>query len=240
MATEKRLEEIPAQLILSNGDITGRIAVTDASIFTVKQVITLFSDSVSPIEYQVKHVIPGFIYLGRPDKPITEYSKLSQFTLVDNTKISAREQSRSTISQPDIQRAVYAEEPTVAIRTILVDKMGNDYRKENPIPVQLSDGSITIDTLNVDVQLTDKDTPGRTHDTVRIGDGTNELEINDDGSINVAGLNLEGVATEATLLVISNNLAIIAAAFEQTAPFLLDEFGNKLVNNNGITLTEFP
>lgn len=140
MATERRMEAIPSQLVLSDGDNTGRLSVTDASIFKVKQLVSLFSDDMSPIKFQVKLVIPGYIYLGRPDKPITEYSDLTDYTLADSTRVSAEEQPRPTIPQEDYERAAYEEEPVVAKRTILVDKYGRKIDENNPLPISESGG----------------------------------------------------------------------------------------------------
>lgn len=55
---------------------------------------------------------------------------------------------------------------------------------DNPIYVQLSDGSINIGTVNanIEVQLSDQSPDP---DVVRIGNGTNQLKVNADGSIDV-------------------------------------------------------
>lgn len=42
-----------------------------------------------------------------------------------------------------------------------------------------------IENAEIDVHITDKDTSTRQHDSVRIGDGTDEVEVNPDGSFNV-------------------------------------------------------
>jgi len=68
----------------------------------------------------------------------------------------------------------------------LFDDSGNPYTAANPLPVQLSDGSVNIGTVqaNVEVQLThenDYPSAGRIHDSIRIGDGTDELAIVKEG-----------------------------------------------------------
>jgi len=74
---------------------------------------------------------------------------------------------------------------------------GNPITTENPLPVQLSDGSINIDTLDaqLEVHLSHLDnTPdiGDVFDSIRIGDGTNQLSINPDGTINVNSVISDG------------------------------------------------
>lgn len=46
-------------------------------------------------------------------------------------------------------------------------------------------GTTVIENAEIDVHTTSKDTSIREHDSVRIGDQDNEMEVNDDGSINV-------------------------------------------------------
>lgn len=78
------------------------------------------------------------------------------------------------------------EEAADAIRTLNVDADGNPISETNPLPVSIE--NVTIENANLDVQLTHKDatpTPSDVADSVRIGDGVDELAVNDDGSINV-------------------------------------------------------
>lgn len=76
-----------------------------------------------------------------------------------------------------------------AKRVTLVNLDGTQNSPENPLYVQLSDGSINIGTVNaeLEVQLSHKANDpdaGDVADSVRIGDGVEEMAINPDGSIN--------------------------------------------------------
>ncbi len=75
-------------------------------------------------------------------------------------------------------------------RVTFVDESGviTGYSADKPLFVQLSDGSIEIGTVNaeLEVQLSHQDDvpdTGDIADSVQIGDGTDTLEINPDGSI---------------------------------------------------------
>jgi hypothetical protein len=162
VATERRLEAIPPQSILSDGSEVGRFAVPDASLFKVKQLVKVFSDVDSPAIFQVKLVIPGFIYLGAQKTAIDRYSDLSQYTTANNTKVSAEEQERPPIIPDAYNRAMYEEEPVVAKRSILVDKYGRKIDSNNPLP--------TTATISGDVTI-----------------GTNGYDLNDPDSLNVTG-----------------------------------------------------
>ena len=190
---EKRLKQV-SQNLIADGTVEGKITVPDTRLFKVKQKVYLCSDTQQNRDgLEIKRVLNQTEMLIGPEKgSITTYSNLSDFLLIDHAYIVANEQFRPSIPSEEITRAVYEEEPTVALRSMLVDKEGNDYRESNPLPVQLSDGSINIGTVNaeLEVQLSHKNNfpdVGDIADSVRIGDGTNEMSVNDDGSINIKG-----------------------------------------------------
>jgi hypothetical protein len=128
--------------------------------------------------------------VGPISSPIEAFSNISSYTVAGGAMVYLPEQRRTSIPWEEQERATYEEEPTVARRTFLVDELGDGYRKDNPLPVQLSDGSINIGTVNAELEvfLTHLDNYpnlGEIHDSVRIGDGTEEIAVNPDGSINV-------------------------------------------------------
>ena len=104
--------------------------------------------------------------------------------------------------------------PRGAIQGVVVidSATGLPNSAENPIYTQLTDGSINIGTVNgeLEVALSHKDNDpdiGDVHDSVRIGDGTEELAINSDGSINVAITGGSSLATTAGNIIVDIPLA---------------------------------
>jgi hypothetical protein len=90
--------------------------------------------------------------------------------------LSVIEQERNQMTGDVVFRAVYEEGPTSALRNVLVDHRGHFYSADNPLSVQLADGSINIGTVNaeLEVQLAAEDNYpnlGDVHDSVRIGSG---------------------------------------------------------------------
>src|SRR5690606_13016080 len=147
----------------------------------------------------------------------------SGFLVADNSRISAELQDRPAIPPDAYNRAVYDEEPTVALRNVLVDQQGRKYTADNPFPVQLSDGDVNIGTVNaeLEVQLTDRDNypnPGDVHDSIRIGNGSNEADVTADHELKTFDpQNLaEAEATHQT----------IQSEFDQTRTLLQTEFDN--------------
>lgn len=181
---EKRFTAVPPQPFTADGTSGGLVTVPDTRLFKVKQKVFVRSNTVpSRDNLEIKRILNSTQMLVGPEKqPIHIYSDLSDLLVADSAVIGSNEQVRPSIPVEEITRAVYEEEPSVAIRSMLVDKEGNDYRADNPLPVRLSDGSISIGTVNaeLEVQLSHRDNVpnlGDVHDSVRLGDGTNEATI---------------------------------------------------------------
>ena len=164
---EKRLSAIAPKAFISNGTSDGIITLASALGFSVKQKVFLASNTITGMQFEVKKFLsPTQIVVGPVGTSIFTYSDVSAFLVSDSAQIYAAEQPRVMIDQKEFLRAVYAEEPIVAIRTFMVDDFGDPYNLNNPLPVAL-EGSISIGAVEV------KGTNG------------NFLEPNTDGSINV-------------------------------------------------------
>lgn len=183
MAIEKKWAKVPPESFTADGTTDGHITVVNSELFYVKQEVRLFSDDLSPIIVEIKRINSRVDIEVGPKGNINQRTDVSGYLLADNAMISAEEQVRPTISWEDIRRAVYEEEPTVALRTTWVDKLGNKYGDDNPIPVAF-DG--TIDASDVRTTAVDNDPkPGDLHSSVRIGDGTNEAQVTSGGALKV-------------------------------------------------------
>ena len=199
MAFERNWPAVPPVAFTASGTTLGKITVTSAAGFKVKQEVVLVHPTRGRLNLQVKKVTsPTTVELGSVDKPIQDRVDLSAYDTT--TIIYANEQPQSKPTDKELNLASYDQEPTVAWREVIVDQFGNYISPTNPLPVQLSDGSINIETLNAElrVELTAKDNDpkaGDIHSSVRVGDGTNELGVNGDGSINVNVIQSSSVST---------------------------------------------
>ena len=193
MALEKNLFAIAPVLFTTDGGADGKVTLANACNFKVKQKVKVAGTGLELLDLEVKRIInDSEMYLGPQTGPISDRTDLSAYTTAASSFVYAIEQKRPSIPFEESTRAVYEEEPTVAYRSILVDKCGDFYATDNPLPVQLSDGSINIGTVNAELEvqlshLDDDPDAGDVHDSVRIGDGDpgEYLKINPDGSINV-------------------------------------------------------
>ena len=192
--TEKRLREVAPVNFTADGTVIGVATLTTTCDFKVKQKVTISATGEQSLVYEVKRVVSQTELIVGPLKAsIQTYSDISQFTLAKNSVISAQEQNRPNIPEQEIERLTYEEEPTIARRSVLVDKFGEKISDNNPLPVDIQGADIDF---NVEVQLRHKDNipkPGDIHDAVRIGDGVDQLEISqtytsvDNGTKNIDG-----------------------------------------------------
>ncbi len=155
MAMEKRLKAVPPQLFTSNGTSAGQLTVSDASLFKVKQKVIITGSALPILELEVKRVLEdGFTVLVGPEKQnIDARIDLSLYTTAATSSIHANEQLRPSVPEQEIERLTYEEEPVVARRSILVDKLG---KKIDSVTDSNGVNRIAVDgtfTAEVDVQV---------------------------------------------------------------------------------------
>jgi hypothetical protein len=164
--------------------ITGwKVTVATTAGIKVKQDATLSKPGQESLDFEVKRVLNRTeLLLGNKGQGQPAVSGISQF---DGGTLIINEQSRNKLGDSPILRAVYEEEPTIAIRTVMVDQFGEKYSDVNPLPVSI-DGDINVGEVTVKLtHLDNVPNPGDIADSIRIGDGIDLLQINTDGSINV-------------------------------------------------------
>jgi hypothetical protein len=178
---KKRLGVAPVPMTAS-GTTFGLVTVPSIRGFFVKQIINIKSSTQPSLQVQINRFISDTqFYVGPVKGKIESRQDLSAYLLANTPTVEAAEQERPSITTVEHERAVYAEEPIVAKRSILVDDQGEYYNSSNPMPVSFSGG------VSVSVKLTHLDNypnVGDIADSTRIGDGTNILKMNTDGSIN--------------------------------------------------------
>lgn len=179
---EKRFAAVPAQVFTADGGANGSVTIANTRLFKVKQQVIITATGQPNLELEVKKVLSATsLIVGPSPGPITAFKDLSAYTTVASAQIFANEQKRPTIDADSWERAVYEEEPVVAKRVILVDDLGNKYDDDNPLPTSATfSGSISVGEV-------DQGTPNTNSNAwpVKITDGTDVLNINPDGSINV-------------------------------------------------------
>lgn len=137
MAIEKRWKSVSPQQFVVDNALIGKITVTDATLFKVKQQVVINSSTVpSRDDLEIKRISDRItIFLGPKTGNIDSRINLSQYLPTDTPIIYANEQQRSKIPEQEIERLTYEEEPVVARRVIQVDEIGS------PLKTVLAPGS---------------------------------------------------------------------------------------------------
>jgi len=124
--SEKKWPVVPPLALTANGGVDGSVQVSDTSNFYVGQIVHLISSSVGSTQYKVRQVFSStLLYVSKPESAYSLRADMSSFTTADSALISADQQPRPAIVSDEIIRATYANEPAVAVRSLLVDKLGN-------------------------------------------------------------------------------------------------------------------
>jgi hypothetical protein len=173
MNTERQWAGIGPTNFTEDGLDTGIITVEDTACYKVKMKVVVFSDTLQDTALVINKILSRTqMKLGPIGGKITEHTDMSDFLISDRAKIrSVADQDRPSIPPADYERASYEEEPTMAKRTVSVDKYGEIYSENNRFPV--SDKNIktllqimTLDVFNIptvryvianDQIVTDKD-----------------------------------------------------------------------------------
>lgn len=169
MAIEGKMNAVDPRPFTADATAQGVITVADTAGFRTKQVAYLKGTALPDLLVQVKKVLsPTKLIVGRVDQKIASWMPLdtSAYTVAAASVIGAEEQNKNNIPQDDHYRAVYESDPVVADRVVFVDKYGNFFDNDNPLPI-IFDGTISVGQVEV------------------VGTNGNTIEPNPDGSINV-------------------------------------------------------
>jgi hypothetical protein len=142
--TEKRLKSIAPIAFIADGNQYGKVTISDTYPFKVKQEITIQAVGLPNLILEVKRVETStLMFVGPKGGSIDTRTDLTLYTVSAGAFIYAVEQHRPVIAIQDIDRAVFSEEPAVAIRTLDVDQYGTPWSEQNPMPVE---GTLTVTT----------------------------------------------------------------------------------------------
>lgn len=136
--SEKKFYTIPDIALTANGTIDGLVTIPSTFQYKVGMIISLFSATQAPRRLKIKRVISETqMHIGEEKTKINEFSDLTLFLVSDTATVCYTESQRPVIDVLEIQRQVYEEEPTVALRTHDVDWLGRPYSEENPLPIKI-------------------------------------------------------------------------------------------------------
>lgn len=179
MGFERLWAAISPITFTADGGADGSVTIPDVCGFKVKQTVVISAVSLPELVLEVKRVVsPTKLILGpkvTTGKMIARQN-LSAYTTALLANIRAEEQPKAKILPNDIIQAAYEQEPTLALRTIGVDCVGDPWSADNPFPISgtivVSDGEPTEQEIqNVLFTLAD------TEYTITLPDNTKRYQI---------------------------------------------------------------
>jgi len=148
------------------------ITVSDTAGLHPKQKIALSAIGQTTTNYTIQRVLSNTQIQVVPwyETPVGagQDQSLQNPTQFNGGTLTASEDVRNKIGYDIVLRAVYDNEPSTALRNVLVNKYGAYYDAENPLPVAF-DGTVEIGNVSV-VQ------------------GGNTMTVNSNGSINTVDI----------------------------------------------------
>jgi flagellin-like hook-associated protein FlgL len=262
MAVERKLTLVSPIAFTANGGSNGLVTVSSTYGFKVKAQVVISATGIPNQTFEIKRVLSKTQLLVGPGSNIKDRADLSAYVLGLNPTISQPEQDRPGIPFEQHARAVFEEEPTLANRTILVDRLGNPYDENNPIPTGVE---LIVDNVEVKVDIdafktapdsvlnvgTEDGTVAGAKHVMKVGSDLN-LRVKDeeanqtlaeiDSSIDASNLHLADIETAVTdgLSTVNGNLDSIESKLDDVnlnldeANTSLDSIENKLdtVNTN--------
>ena len=135
---EKRFIAVPPQVFIADGGINGVITIANTRLFKVKQEVVLTGISLPILDtVEIKRINSSTqMVIGPRNANINTVSNITAYTTALGSAIFANEQKRPSIPIEESTRAVYEEEPTVALRVFPVDELGEPYDSTNRFPVE--------------------------------------------------------------------------------------------------------
>ena len=169
MSSERNLSVVPPILLTANGGTQGQLTLATTLGIFVKQNINIQSGSVPSLQVQVKYVINETqILVGAVGHNLAHRIDVSAYTVAQGTFVFAGPFPKAVLPMEERLYATYIQEPSNSWRVTPVDSFGNSIDETNPWPVTF-DGTVSIGDVHI----------------LGPSPTNNELNVNNDGSINV-------------------------------------------------------
>lgn len=197
---EKKWPAVAPQLFTANGTAQGLVTVNDARGFKVKQEVVIIATGQPTIRVQIKRFNSAQEFVVGPitttaGRQLTAREDLTAYTVAAAAFIYAEEQNKSIPKSDDIDQAVYEQEPTVAIRSFMVNEFGQGIDTVVGIDGKIrlaTDTEVTVEAVDVAMDAFTKVPPDN---AIAVGteDGTkggvkHALKIDANGNANVINM----------------------------------------------------
>jgi hypothetical protein len=227
MAIETLWNTVVPQLFTADGTALGVVTVASTAGFKVKQQVIVSMPTLPDLTLQCKRVVSSTQLIVGPiptqigQSMLTVRTNISAYTVAGGAFIYAEEQPKNKIKVQDINEAVYEQEPTVALRSVLVDQFGSFYGSVvdiNGVNRLAVDAAVTISGVTVDLDAFTKDPP----DNVLVVGSEDGTEFGIKHALEVAAnglLQVQDTAAETSLAAIEEAITTgVPVTFVGTIP----------------------
>ena len=149
LAIERKLEAIAPVSFTIDGGSNGLVTISSTENFKVKASVVISATSLPTLTLEVKRVLSATTMLVGPAGNINARSDLSIYTIASNPTVFQPEQDRPGIPFEQHERATYEEEPIMAKRVVIVDKLGNKITTNDDGSISGLDVNVINKLLNV-------------------------------------------------------------------------------------------
>lgn len=204
MAIEKKWPMVPPQLLTVDGGTEGEVQVANAAGFKVKQIVVLQAPSIDPMQVRVQRVVSKTLIIVGPAGPAVQGKQnmntrvdVSAYTVALGSFIFAAEQDKVVLKPEDILQALYDQEPTVGLRSVLIDQFGDYFDSIvgiDGVRRLAVDATVTVPPVSVNLDAFTK-VPADNAISVGTEDGTqtgikHAMLVDDTGRVQTAGIQL--------------------------------------------------
>jgi hypothetical protein len=168
MAIEQSWSTVAPQAFTADGTDLGVVTVGNTAGFKVKQQVIISMPGLPDLTLQCKRVSSSTQFIVGPiptkigQSLLSVRTDISAYTVAGGAFAYAEEQPKVVVKPDDIEKAVYEQEPTVAIRNVLVDQYGSFYGSIvdiNGVNRLAVDAAVTISGVTVNLDAFTKDPP---------------------------------------------------------------------------------
>lgn len=185
--TERLYLDVPPRRLTADGTVDGVAIIENTKLFKVGQEVILDSLTQNETRLKINRIVSDTQFIvGELKGKIDTFVDVSAFMKDESASVRVPEQKRPVIHITEIDRATYEEEPALAIRSLLVDELGNCYTEDNPLEVSDKKSKIAatvnanINFLQLMIDQGEEPTVFKTDTLVVVGD---EVVSDDEGTI---------------------------------------------------------
>jgi hypothetical protein len=133
----------------ADGGVQGMVTVSSVYHLKLGAFVLISANNLSPVRLQIKKILSNTQLIVGVDGDINNRYDISAYTVALNGFLLQPEQGKVDVEDGQIHKFVFEHGPTNAFRNILVNRLGNAFDENNPIPMMIPN------SINSPIQISD-------------------------------------------------------------------------------------